>query len=60
MAGNKSNTSGLSISVTDKERQAITDLQELTGLGRKPLIMMLVTKEARAIKGAKPKTADKK
>lgn len=49
---NRKKTSGMSMSVTDDERDLMNELQELTGhVNRKPMIMNLVRKELASIKG---------
>jgi len=45
----KTKTSGMSISVTDDERRVITEVESLTGLKRKALIMSLIRAELRRL-----------
>jgi len=45
-------SSGMGISVTKEERALVQEAQDLTGLGRKPLIMMLIKEKLAKLKRA--------
>lgn len=43
-------TSGMSISITDEERALIVEAEQITGLGRKALIMSLIREKLNSLK----------